>query len=138
MLTASYVQTILGDPHTERYMRLMSIPTSFPINSVIPRRIYCYPELAKRFAASLDALADADLLHEIKTYDGCFNIRKQRHSLVRQSLHSWGLAVDLNASYSSKKTCFSPGFVRIFKEHGFDWGGDWSIPDRMHFQLSQL
>jgi len=28
--------------------------------------------------------------------------------------------------------------VQCFKDAGFDWGGDWTRPDGMHFQLAKL
>jgi hypothetical protein len=32
----------------------------------------------------------------------------------------------------------SPELVACFKDAGFDWGGEWSKPDGMHFQLSAI
>ena len=37
-----------------------------------------------------------------------------------------------------KEPTLSAGFVKCFKDAGFDWGGDWSIRDGMHFQLKSI
>ena len=64
------------------------------------------------------------------------------------SLHSFGIAVDINPStnpscgVTEKCRCFNdlvtdmpPEFVQAFKDAGFDWGGDWvEHPDPMHFE----
>ena len=75
------------------------------------------------------------------------------------SLHSYGLAIDINPLYNpyvyrevvspaaspydrETGTVPSPYFmteedscVRLFKENGFDWGGDWDSPkDYQHFE----
>ena len=31
-----------------------------------------------------------------------------------------------------------PRVVRIFESWGFAWGGRWSVPDPMHFELAAL
>ena len=31
-----------------------------------------------------------------------------------------------------------PQVVEIFKEWGFAWGGDWSYPDPMHFEMARV
>lgn len=79
---------------------------------------------------------------ELTTYDGCFNIRLMKGS-NRLSVHSWGLAIDLNAADNPFRpdgrlvTNLSDEFVRCFLESGFEWGGLWHAPkDPMHFQLA--
>ncbi len=94
---------------------------------------------------ALRLVCERGLAGELKTYDGCFNIRpmKSGRSL---SVHSWGLALDFNAetnpfqypgpSFSDMVRDFSDDFVRCFAEAGFEWGGIWkSVKDPMHFQL---
>jgi hypothetical protein len=56
------------------------------------------------------------------------------------SLHSWGLAVDLNAFENGlgKEPKLSPGFVKCFTDAGFDWGGTWKRKDGMHFELAKI
>lgn len=52
------------------------------------------------------------------------------------STHSWAIACDVNWAtnpYGSKGT-IDPKLVEIFKAAGFEWGGNWKIPDPMHFQ----
>ena len=68
----------------------------------------------------------------------CFNIRQKRGSKAT-SLHSWGVAIDVNAAWNGfgKKPTLSAGFVKCFTDAGFDWGGTWSKPDGMHFQLKK-
>ena len=57
------------------------------------------------------------------------------------SLHSWGIAIDVNAFENGlgKEPKLSKKFVKCFTDNGWDWGGLWvSRPDGMHFQLSKL
>ena len=58
-----------------------------------------------------------------------------------QSLHSYGIAIDINPSrnpysFSGKRTTdLPPKFVNILKNNGFYWGGDWQgFTDPMHFE----
>ncbi len=102
--------------------------------------------LAEPLKMALRLVCERGLARELKTYDGCFNIREMK-SGNRLSVHSWGLAVDFNARtspFQNRKsptwpdmvTDFSDDFVRCFTEAGFEWGGLWnSIYDPMHFQL---
>ena len=80
------------------------------------------------------------MYNELKTWDGCFNIRKQRGSLLSMSLHSWGVAIDVNAAWNGlgKVPQLTPAFVKACKDAGFDWGGEWKRKDGMHFQLSKI
>lgn len=56
------------------------------------------------------------------------------------SLHSWGIAVDLNVPGNLRGTVgeMDRTVVTIFKKWGFAWGGDWNYTDPMHFELAQL
>lgn len=53
------------------------------------------------------------------------------------SRHSWGQAVDTN-TVGSCQGCAPPDMdcrtVRIFRKHGFAWGGNFLTPDGMHFE----
>ena len=85
-------------------------------------------------------IIDEGLTDEIKSWDGCFNVRMVRGSKDTYSLHSWGIAVDINAATNALGADgdMHPRLVEIFKAHGFDWGGDFKRVDKMHFQLSAI
>jgi hypothetical protein len=53
------------------------------------------------------------------------------------STHSWGMAIDLNASWNKLGAIptLSREFVNCFKKEGFKWGGEFSRKDGMHFQI---
>jgi hypothetical protein len=58
-----------------------------------------------------------------------------------QSLHSYGIAIDINPSqnpysFSGQLVTNMPRkFINIFKKYGFYWGGDWQgFKDPMHFE----
>lgn len=58
----------------------------------------------------------------------------------RISQHAWGLAFDINVpgnQYGATPT-LDMRIVEIFRSWGFTWGGDFSTPDGMHFELSRI
>jgi hypothetical protein len=123
-----------GNPH----MVMWDVPGFLEIG-MIPKRIYCNRDLVQPLSRAFQELIRTGHVNELKTWDGCFNIRKKRGGST-MSLHSWGVAVDLNA-YANCFGCrpqLSPGFVKCFTNNGFDWGGTWRKPDGMHFQLKTI
>lgn len=119
-------------------MTLWDVPAELEIG-LIPKRIYCNKDLIAPITLAFKSLIETGFVKEIKTWDGCFNIRKKR-GLVSMSLHSWGIAVDMNAFENglNMEPKFSSGFVKCFTYNGFDWGGVWKRKDGMHFQLSKI
>ena len=74
-------------------------------------------------------------------YAGCYYPRYiGRDPSKGLSLHSWGIAVDLNTPNNQMGTegDMHPRVVEIFKLWGFAWGGDWSYTDPMHFEMSKV
>jgi len=49
------------------------------------------------------------------------------------SRHAWGIAIDINT-----RTGYKPRIVEIFNDWGYAWGGTWTSPDAMHFELRSL
>lgn len=119
-------------------MTLWDVPTALEIG-VIPKRIYCNKDMVGPLTKAFQNLIQRGHVKELKTWDGCFNIRKMR-GLKSMSLHSWGIAVDVNAFENGLNATpkLSAGFVKCFTDAGFDWGGTWKRKDGMHFQLSKI
>lgn len=128
-----------GEPAlNNKWMVLWDVPTELEIG-IIPKRIYCNKDLIKPLTKAFKALIKTGKIEELKTWDGCFNIRKMRGGNL-PSLHSWGIAIDVNAFENGlhQKPKLSPEFVKCFTDNGFDWGGTWGRKDGMHFQLSSI
>jgi len=74
-------------------------------------------------------------------YGGCFVPRFiDRDPSKPLSMHAFGLAVDFNVSTNGLGTTgdLDPRIVAVFEKWGFEWGGRWSRPDPMHFELDRL
>jgi len=85
--------------------------------------------------------------YEIREPVDCFYWHEVPKSNVL-SMHSFAIAIDINPStnpmcgvtqicrcYNELITDMPPEFVQIFKDEGFEWGGDWKEhPDPMHFE----
>lgn len=103
-----------------------------------------------RFAFTLRTFAEQDALYaQGRTKPGAI-VTKAKGG---QSYHNYGLAIDVvllidkdgNGTYESaswdtrgdydgdKKSDWSE-IVNIFKQYGWEWGGDWKFKDDPHFQ----
>ena len=139
MLTSAQCLRKYGPPsESNPFMAMWDVPSFLEIG-MIPKRIYCNRDLVIPLSKAFQNLISTGHVSELKTWDGCFNIRKKRGGST-MSLHSWGVAVDMNA-FSNCFGCspkLSAGFVKCFTDAGFDWGGTWRKPDGMHFQLKSI
>jgi hypothetical protein len=139
MVTSAQALKKYGDPTKESNMVVWDVPTELEIG-VLPKRLYCNKDMVGPLTKAFHNLISTGYIKELKTFDGCFNIRKKR-GLTSMSLHSWGIAIDVNAAWNGlgKTPVLSSGFVKCFTDVGFDWGGTWtSRPDGMHFQLKSI
>ena len=99
-------------------------------------RLYAHELMEAPLRKAFQNIADRGLANEFVTMDGCLNIRQMTGG-GGYSVHSWGLAIDINAPYNpfGQEPNMSDGFVKCFIDAGFEWGGSWQTPDGMHFQL---
>lgn len=138
MVTSQQAFAKYGDPSLETYMVLWDVPTEIELGC-IPKKIYCNRDMVKHLEQAFRNIINRGLINQLRTWDGCFNIRKKRGAASR-SLHSWGIAIDINAAWNQfgKTPTMSKELVQCFTDAGFDWGGTWKKPDGMHFQLSRI
>lgn len=141
LLSAGHIIDVIGQPQESAPKHCSILEIGEHVRAAIPAlpgRIYCNNAMHAPLTRALTMLVTRGFSRNIHTYDGCFNIRQKRGG-SSLSLHSWGLAIDINASsnhYGAHPT-MPREVVEIFHAEGFDWGGEWSTPDGMHFQLSR-
>ena len=82
-----------------------------------------------------EGLADTLSREEFTTSGGCYAPRRISRFDAGGSIsrHAWGIAIDINT-----KSGYVPRVVEIFNSWGFAWGGTWTSPDEMHFELRDL
>lgn len=110
------------------------------------RGLYVNHKIAPMLTEALRQCVNLGLNYEIKSL-GCFNPRVKRSQPTAVSMHSWGIAVDINADdnpplritspadLARRKKTIPDAWVAVFKSIGFTWGGDFhSYFDPMHFQ----
>ncbi|MFM8332749.1 MAG: M15 family metallopeptidase [Candidatus Methylumidiphilus sp.] len=138
MLTSAQCLKKYGDPSHENNMIVWDVPATIE-KGKIPKRLYCNKDLVGPLEQAFNNIISRGLIDQLESWDGCFNIRKKRGG-TSSSLHSWGVAVDVNAASNQfgHKPILSADFVACFEDAGFDWGGRWNKPDGMHFQLKIL
>ena len=140
MVTSKDCFAKYGDPsaNEHKFMVIWDVPTALE-HGAIPKRVYCNKHLVPLLEKAFKNINDRFLADQVKTWDGCFNIRKKRGA-ASMSLHSWGLAIDINAAWNGfgKKPTMSPELVKCFTDAGFNWGGNWKRPDGMHHEIAKL
>ena len=105
--------------------------------------VTCHRVMLPQLRGALREVADRGLAAEIhpEEYAGCYVPRFiGRDPANGPSLHSWGIAVDLNVPGNQRGSAgaIDRRVVAVFKEWGFAWGGDWRYTDPMHFELARL
>ena len=90
--------------------------------SALSPGIYCNKDMIEPLTKAFKNLIATGFVKELKTWDGCFNIRGKRGNADSMSLHSWGVAIDVNAAWNGfgKKPTLSKEFVKCFTDAGFD------------------
>ena len=94
MVTSQQALKKYGNPTLEKNMVVWDVPTNLEIG-VIPKKLYCNKDIVAPLTQAFTNLISTGKVSELKTWDGCFNIRKKR-GLSSMSLHSWGIAIDVN------------------------------------------
>jgi len=74
-------------------------------------------------------------IEEWRSSGGCYAPRRISRFDAGGSIsrHAWGIAIDINT-----KSGYPPRIIEIFNSWGFAWGGTWTSPDEMHFELRDL
>lgn len=115
------------------------------VNASVPilGSVRCHRLMVPQLRGALAEIQRSGLAKHIRPqeYAGCYVPRFIERDPSRPiSLHTWGIAVDLNVPTNQMGTHgdMHPGIVAAFERWGFRWGGRWSRPDPMHFELAAL
>jgi hypothetical protein len=128
--------TVSPDPRwVGSYIRRETMPIIGPVTG--------NKGMLPQLRAALDEVVQKGLASKIHPgeYGGCYVPRYIANDPSKGlSLHSWGMAVDLNVPGNARGTVgqMDRQVVAIFKRWGFAWGGDWNYTDPMHFEMDRV
>lgn len=102
--------------------------------------IRCHRAVLPQVNAALEEVFRRGLGHLVRPDDfgGCFSPRfLNRDASAGLSHHAWGIALDLNATENpfGAEPALDPRLVEILERWGLVWGGEWLVPDGMHFEF---
>lgn len=103
--------------------------------------VKCHETVADMLVGAMTQLEAEGLANLVDPpgFAGCWYprfVRSVTGSPAGVSRHAWGAAVDINAPanpFGSAGTQ-DPRLVETMRAWGFTWGGDWALPDPMHFE----
>jgi hypothetical protein len=149
VLPQIFIKTALGEfAYSERsgsefspdpeYVEANIIEAEVPILGTVT----CHEKIVEMLRGALGELVDSGLGHLVDPagFAGCWNPRDIRATTGRPppgiSRHAWGAALDLNAAANpvGSSGTQDPRLIEIMLDWGFTWGGDWLVPDPMHFE----
>lgn len=123
--------SIVPDP---RWVNVAVVDWKVPLLGTVR----CHRNIVSQLAFALWEIEQRGLGDLLDSYNGCYVPRFQRGDPTTLSAHAWGIAIDLNAASNGMGDApmMDPRIVGIMKKWGFAWGGDWLVPDGMHFEFS--
>lgn len=100
-------------------------------------RVSCNRRLIPQLRGAMEAVVAEGLTSTIRSFAGCFSSRFVESSPSASiSHHAWGVAIDVNTDTNrfGSPPDQDPRLVQLMARWGFTWGGDWIVPDGMHFE----
>jgi len=140
--TKRYGEIDLTSGHWEdsaKWIKMFEVPAgAFPnwkvLQTQIPvTHIAANLDMHRPLNLALTNLINRGLANELRTFDGCWNIRLVRGG-AQLSAHSYGLAIDINAAENplGGPVTLSQEFLQCFADVGFDLGAHFHRIDGMH------
>jgi hypothetical protein len=132
------------------FMTIWNYPTG--IRQAIPslgKSVYINRDFQPTFEKFLNELIRKELHKEINSNDECFMPRLIRGSKKDISMHTWGIAVDLNPTHNPLGVTrtqaihrglkpFTEHFIQVARDCGLVCGADFARADLMHFEMSKF
>lgn len=137
--------TLIGNWRAENIVKV-NLPALSKATGGKYTSMYWHKDVEHQLAEFFDQLEQEKLHTRILSYAGAFYPRFVRGSRKHLSNHSWGTAFDINVPYNGlnrqpalvgQKGCVRE-LVEIANEHGFYWGGHFTRPDGMHFEIAKI
>lgn len=142
-------------PHVGLFGRLV-VPRSFrkrlvkveipQLSGIASRTTWLFhPLMVDPVRSTFDEWEKAGLMRYVLTWHGSYVPRMVRGSKTKPSDHAYGTAFDINARWNRMgrhpATVDEVGTVvpllEIASKNGLYWGGWWTRPDGMHFELGE-
>ncbi len=104
-------------------------------------KLSCHRKLKDTFLTVLEKAEKYIDKDDFKKEGGIWCPRHTMWDKTRSlSRHSWAIAIDVNVkdNPAGKKSKQPPELVKIMKDNGFVFGGDWNHLDPMHFEIGIL
>ena len=104
-----------------------------PILGAVTCNVAFFPQLE----GAMRELVRRGLEDTIDSYSGCYAPRHvNRVPSAGLSHHSWGIAIDVNVPTNpfGGAPHQDPRLIEVMERWGFLWGGDFIVPDGMHFE----
>ena len=129
----------IDDPDFEsRYIRPFTLPYPLLYNGQPVVHARCHYLIIENFEQAFYKIKEKGLADLCTNYGGTYQVRKERGSATKASVHCWAIAIDLEEDKYplGSHDRFPDEIVEIFKDAGFLYGGDfhWRL-DPMHFQF---
>lgn len=138
--TQKILYKMYGDPRIKgwgnKWMVLWKIQNDFPWFPAF--KMFIHKDFKQKLMVAFKQLELKGVHNEIKSFDGCYNLRFVRGSQATLSTHSWGVAIDLNAKENplGSEGKWSYEFIKTMLDNEIFCGQNWTgRKDPMHFSL---
>ena len=119
---------------------MLHLPAPLPLgwdHSITVSRVRIHFKLMESLGKVFDKIKADGNWNLILSFDGTYVWRPKRDG-DKLSCHSWGIAIDLNASTNrlGDDGDMPPEIIGPFVDEDWEWGGNWQRKDCMHFQAA--
>lgn len=99
--------------------------------------IYCNKDMVEPLERAVRKACENGLAPQLKSFDGCLNIRAVRGQPKTLSAHAYAGAIDINAATNQLGTDgdITDELAACFRKEGFSWGKHFKRKDPMHFGI---